>query len=162
MPFQRRKFMSSRCLTSVRQHFAVGASVFALLANLGTPMPAAAEEQPTAATPIQHVIVIIGENRSFDHVYATYQPASGQTVTNLLSKGIIDAEGKPGLNSKLAAQFNALDKTTYQISPAAKKGIHRSPESSPGADHGSTFQCHVSGSSGDRHRASGAAESVGR
>jgi hypothetical protein len=62
-------------------------------------------------------------------------------VTNLLSKGIIDAEGKPGLNSKLAAQFNALDKTTYQISPAAKRGIHRSPESFPGADHGSTFQC---------------------
>ena len=25
-------------------------------------------------TPIKHVIVIIGENRSFDHVFATYQP----------------------------------------------------------------------------------------
>ena len=30
------------------------------------------------ATPIKHVIVIIGENRSFDHVFATYVPkASG-------------------------------------------------------------------------------------
>ena len=25
-------------------------------------------------TPIKHVIVIIGENRSFDHVFATYVP----------------------------------------------------------------------------------------
>ena len=31
-------------------------------------------------TPIKHVIVIIGENRSFDHVFATYVPKHGQTV----------------------------------------------------------------------------------
>jgi len=30
-------------------------------------------EQHTTS-PIKHVIVIIGENRSFDHVFATYQP----------------------------------------------------------------------------------------
>src|SRR5580698_5704833 len=29
------------------------------------------------ATPIKHVIVIIGENRSFDHVFATYVPQRG-------------------------------------------------------------------------------------
>jgi phospholipase C len=40
-------------------------------------------------SPIKHVIVIIGENRSFDHVFATYQPQPGQTVHNLLSEGII-------------------------------------------------------------------------
>jgi len=33
------------------------------------------------------VIVIIGENRSFDHVYGTYVPTAGQTVSNLLPKG---------------------------------------------------------------------------
>ena len=27
-------------------------------------------------TPIKHVIVIIGENRTFDHVFATYQPVN--------------------------------------------------------------------------------------
>src|SRR5580692_4208640 len=58
-------------------------------------------------TPIKHVIVIIGENRSFDHVYATYKPKAGQTVSNLLSKGIVTAEGKPGPNAKLAAQYSA-------------------------------------------------------
>ena len=30
-------------------------------------------------TPIKHVIVIIGENRSFDHVFATYKPKEGES-----------------------------------------------------------------------------------
>jgi len=36
-------------------------------------------------TPIKHVIVIIGENRTFDHLFATYKPKDGQSVDNLLS-----------------------------------------------------------------------------
>ena len=49
------------------------------------------------ATPIKHVIVIIGENRSFDHVYATYKPVNkGESVLNLLSKKIVNADGTPG------------------------------------------------------------------
>jgi phospholipase C len=48
--------------------------------------------------------VIIGENRTFDNVYAIYVPKHG-TVTNLLSKGIIYADGTPGPNADLAAQF---------------------------------------------------------
>jgi phospholipase C len=40
-------------------------------------------------TPIKHLIVFIGENRSFDHLFATYQPKHGQSVANLLSNGII-------------------------------------------------------------------------
>ena len=30
----------------------------------------------TPRTPIEHVILIIGENRTFDHVFATYTPTS--------------------------------------------------------------------------------------
>ncbi|HEY1660154.1 MAG TPA: alkaline phosphatase family protein [Candidatus Sulfotelmatobacter sp.] len=112
--------MTSKFLAQARQHLAVGASLFALIANLGAPVPAAAETHPTTVTPIQHVIVIIGENRSFDHVYATYKPAAGQTISNLLSKGIINAKGKPGPNWALAAQSSALDKTTFEISPGGK------------------------------------------
>ncbi len=29
-------------------------------------------------TPIKHVIVIIGENRTFDHIFATYRPKHGE------------------------------------------------------------------------------------
>jgi phospholipase C len=61
------------------------------------------------ATPIKHVIVIIGENRSFDHVFATYLPKQGQSVDNLLSKGIINADGTPGPNFNLAQQLQAQD-----------------------------------------------------
>ena len=38
----------------------------------------------TTTTPITHVIVLIGENRSFDNIFGTYVPKRG-TVENLLS-----------------------------------------------------------------------------
>jgi phospholipase C len=60
-------------------------------------------------TPIKHVIVIIGENRSFDHVFATYVPQPGQSVWNLLSEGIINADGTPGPNFRYAEQHAAKD-----------------------------------------------------
>jgi phospholipase C len=36
-------------------------------------------------TPIKHLIVLIGENRTFDHIYGTYVPKHGQSISNLLS-----------------------------------------------------------------------------
>ena len=33
-------------------------------------------EQIRTASPIKHVIIIVGENRSFDHLFATYVPKS--------------------------------------------------------------------------------------
>jgi len=48
--------------------------------------------------------VLIGENRTFDHTFATYQPKYGQTVSDLLSKGIIHANGSPGTNAVIATQ----------------------------------------------------------
>src|ERR1700722_14215368 len=60
-------------------------------------------------TPIKHVIYIIGENRTFDHGFATFVPREGQTVWNLLSEGIIRADGRPGPNWKLAQQWQAAE-----------------------------------------------------
>ena len=100
------------------------AIIAALQVFAGIPVPAFAETPADDATrsPIKHVIVIIGENRSFDHVFATYKPLHGQTVDNLLSKGIITAEGKPGPNFSLAEQYTAEDLASdkYQISPPDK------------------------------------------
>jgi phospholipase C len=45
-------------------------------------------------TPIKHVIIIIGENRTFDHVFATYVPKSGETVWNLLSEKIVKPDAR--------------------------------------------------------------------
>jgi phospholipase C len=113
---------TSAFLVKARQHFSAGACLIALSANLATPMPAAAQSSADAktASPIKHVIVIIGENRSFDHVYATYQPKNGQTVSNLLSKGIINADGSKGPHYSLSAQYSAVDTTTFSISPGGK------------------------------------------
>src|SRR5580692_6809562 len=60
-------------------------------------------------TPIKHVIVIIGENRSFDHVFATYVPKAGQKVNNLLSEKIINADGTPGPNFAASHQQAGTD-----------------------------------------------------
>jgi phospholipase C len=65
-------------------------------------------------TPIKHVIVIIGENRTFDHIFATYVPVKGQTVFNLLSEGIVKADGTPGPNFPVAEQ-----KAAYDVAPDA-------------------------------------------
>ena len=71
------------------------------------------------SSPIKHVIVIIGENRSFDHVFATYVPKKGETVWNLLSEGIINADGTPGPNFDKAEQKAAYDEASdgYLLSP---------------------------------------------
>jgi phospholipase C len=116
--------MSTRVfLSKLRQYAAVGTSLFALLANLGAPTQATAAEKPSFAkqpiTPISHVIVIIGENRSFDHVFATYVPKNGQFIWNLLSEGIINANGTPGFNFSRYQQSAATDQapSPFLLSP---------------------------------------------
>ncbi|MBV9714595.1 MAG: alkaline phosphatase family protein [Solirubrobacterales bacterium] len=68
-------------------------------------------------SPIKHVIVIIGENHTFDNVFATYQPPRGQHVRNLRSERIVDANGNPGALVGRAIQRTASDTTTYQVNP---------------------------------------------
>lgn len=69
------------------------------------------------ATPIKHVILIIGENRTFDEVFGTYKPRHGQDVRNLRSEGILKANGSPGPNFDQAQQWMASDTSTYSIHP---------------------------------------------
>jgi phospholipase C len=86
---------------------------------LGVTLVSAAENHPARTkSPIKHVIVLIGENRTFDHLFATYASKSRDSVKNLLSEGIINADGSPGRNFSKAAQFQAIApfKTQYFIS----------------------------------------------
>jgi phospholipase C len=73
-------------------------------------------------SPIKHVIVIVGENRTFDHLFATYEPKPGESVDNLLSKHIIKDDGTPGPKYHLAHQFkaDATDSPLYQLAPQKK------------------------------------------
>ena len=77
-------------------------------------------------SPIKHVIVIIGENRTFDHVFATYEARHGERVDNLLSKGIINKDGSPGPNYAKATQFSAVVNNTYSNSPGQKTPYNNS------------------------------------
>jgi phospholipase C len=76
--------------------------------------------EPSPVSPIKHVIVLIGENRSFDHSFGTYVPKAGQTVSNLLSKGIINADGTPGPNFAASAQQQAAAQAAFWIAPDSK------------------------------------------
>jgi phospholipase C len=88
------------------------------------PYAASAHSSDSGETrsPIKHVIVIIGENRTFDHVFATYKPVAGESVDNLLSKGIINADGTPGPNYQRAVQNLAFDQhpEPYRLSPGGQ------------------------------------------
>jgi phospholipase C len=70
-----------------------------------------------ATTPIKHVIIIIGENWSFDSIFATYPPKAGETVNNLLSEGIVNTDGTPGASYSKATQSSATDTGVYQLAP---------------------------------------------
>jgi phospholipase C len=106
------------CLPSFKQILA--ALVVAQLI-VATPVRAQSGSNDGKTTsPIKHVIVIIGENRTFDHLFATYQPKSGQTIDNLLSKQIINADGTPGPNYSDAVQYSAQDTDVFREAPQSK------------------------------------------
>jgi len=70
-------------------------------------------------SPIKHVIILIGENRGLDHTFGTYTPKGhGQTISNLLSKGIVNADGSPGPNYALAQQYSALSQPLFYFGAA--------------------------------------------
>ncbi|HUB88731.1 MAG TPA: alkaline phosphatase family protein [Dyella sp.] len=79
--------------------------------------PDSADASNRTRTPIKHVILLIGENRTFDHVFATYTPPKGQTVENLLSEGIVNADGTPGPNVAKAQQWQASQTGDYANAP---------------------------------------------
>ncbi|HEY8027418.1 MAG TPA: alkaline phosphatase family protein [Burkholderiaceae bacterium] len=101
---------------------------------LSSPVPAAAVASAVAlnngqtTTAIQNVIVVIGENQTFDAVFGAYQAPSGQTVQNLLSEGIINADGSPGPNFALAAQNQAAPLTSYSITPTRTSAYATLPQ----------------------------------
>ncbi len=72
----------------------------------------------STATPIKHLVVVVGENVSFDTLFATYQPPRGQSITNLLSQGIVNADGTPGPHYRRARQNIAFNDTgRYTLAP---------------------------------------------
>jgi phospholipase C len=131
---------------NIRRRLLACVSAAALLTNIAVPPVWAAKSgsnDNNTATPIKHVIIIVGENRSFDHLFATYQPNFGETVWNLLSQNIIKADGTPGTSYAKSAQIKATDTTVYTINPTSAGpyatlpppttgGAHQTPDDSTG------------------------------
>jgi phospholipase C len=79
-------------------------------------VPDTAEIALSTRTPIKHLIVVAGENVTFDTLFGTYVPArKGELVRNLLSEHIVEADGTPGRRYLKAVQFKA---TNLHNSPA--------------------------------------------
>ena len=97
-----------------------GVAMCAMAINTMAPLAAVAADTGSndskTTTQIKHVITIIGENRTFDHLFATYQPVKNtETVLNLLSEGIVNADGTPGPNYPSATQYKAMDTAADQM-----------------------------------------------
>jgi phospholipase C len=75
-----------------------------------------ASELIKTESPIKHVIILIGENRGTDHTFGVYKPkGKGQTIANILSKGIVNENGSPGPHFSLAQQYQVAPQPTYYI-----------------------------------------------
>src|SRR5260370_31679241 len=79
------------------------ASVIALSAFAVTARGEDPAKSIKTATPIKHVIVVIAENRSFDHIFRVYKPPNGQRIDNLLSPGIVKEDGTPARTARTTA-----------------------------------------------------------
>src|SRR5215475_12171494 len=149
-------------LAALRRRLYVGSSV-SVLAAFGFAASAYAADPDKAvdiiktATPIKHVVIIVGENRSFDHLFATYVPKHREEkIRNLLSEGIVNADGTPGKNFAKGHQFQIISppnggkffisadgqqKALYNVLPAPDlAGVQNSPAAAilqlPGGDPG--------------------------
>src|ERR1700730_3782951 len=82
-------------------------------------------DHSATATPIKHVIILISENRALDHTFGVYRPkGAGQTISNLLSKGIVNEDGSPGPSFAQAQQFSVATQPSFYIGAPA---IGKSP-----------------------------------
>jgi phospholipase C len=106
--------------------------VLAILAACGGPAPAStgsAQAGTSAKSPLDHVIVIYLENRSFDHVYGLFPGAKGlaQAGANATQ---VDKDGKPYESlpaftgpafdsSKPSVQLPSLPNKPFDLSPFA-------------------------------------------
>jgi len=92
-------------------------ALLASLALLCLCARAEAKPLPATTTPIQHLIVVVGENLSFDNLFGVYEPKSGIAVHNILSEEIVNRDGSPGPNFARAAQRRAEVRDLYAVTP---------------------------------------------
>ncbi len=94
----------------------IGVSALALSTFGSSVNGADVDNSTNTVTPIKHVIILIGENRSLDHTFGVYKPkGKGQTIANMLSKGIVNEDGTAGPNFALAQQFSVAPQPLFYV-----------------------------------------------
>jgi acid phosphatase len=113
--------------------FAAAAGLAALsgvTAQASGPPPDAAEIALRTRTPIKHLIVVVGENVTFDTLFGTYVPKRPhESVSNLLSKHIVNVDGTPGPRYFEAVQFQETNlHGRYTVDPIPLAPYERLPQ----------------------------------
>ena len=82
--------------------------------------PTLANDPPTAS-PIKHLIIVIGENRSFDHVFATYKPVAGTVASKMAHPLPVSLEfwAGPGDEPVMLKIASAYEAATHHRKPPA-------------------------------------------
>ncbi|MGC2638275.1 MAG: alkaline phosphatase family protein, partial [Acidobacteriaceae bacterium] len=83
----------------MQQHLATALSALLVAGQLAVPAAASAQDDAPAATPIRHVVVIFGENISFDHYWGTYPWATNPPG----EPSFFAAPGTPSVNGLMQA-----------------------------------------------------------
>jgi len=117
----RRRIATALCFSLALSSPGIGMSARAAEKDGRNPRDAAAAI-PTES-PIKHVIILIGENRGLDHTFGVYKPKHHQdSISNILSKGIVNEDGTPGPNYGDAQQFSVAAQPLYYVgAPNAAK-----------------------------------------
>jgi acid phosphatase len=99
-------------------------------AQPSAPPPDAAEVALATRTPIKHLIVVVGENVTFDTLFGTYTPArEHESVRNLLSEHIVNADGTPGRRYFEAVQFKDFNlHHRYTVDPIPLAPFDKLPQ----------------------------------
>src|ERR1035441_6728038 len=103
-------------------------SIVAILSGVAL-IPACLAGDASTTTPIKHVIVVVGENNTFDTIFGTYIPPRDQSAFNLLSQGIVKADGSPGANYGKAVQSHVINGTSqYSLNPTRMGALAYLPQ----------------------------------
>ncbi|WP_415200379.1 phospholipase C [Silvibacterium sp.] len=103
--------------------------------QLASPIVSRAEDDAQTATPIKHVVVIFGENISFDHYFATYPNATNPKG----EPAFYAAAGTPTVNgltgALLTSNPNALNKDVNGTGASNPFRLDRSQAATADQDH---------------------------
>jgi phospholipase C len=104
-----------------------------------TPAPSA-EDALNTATPIKHVVVIFGENESFDHYFGTYPNATNPSGEPTFTA----AAGTPTVNGLTTALLTANPTVSNTANPAGTNinpfRLDRTQAGTEGQNHGYTAE----------------------